>query len=195
MGLKARARPGWEMTHLDGQAGPIGPARQRSDRTPCTRNGERRELRDGHLRRPWRAAGGGSRTCQASHVRVACDRPRWELEIAWPSGDALLPDRTLGVATTDVFAARGTRDGEIARAEADLALSSGPQMNAAPPRHLAAVHVEPRVRDLPGRHPAIAHVGRRDAPEAGGAGLPHHHPQLAVQDVECRLDAGLPERG
>ena len=57
-------------------------------------------------------------------------------------------------------------------------------------RHLAAVHVQPRVRDLPGRHPAIAHVGRRDAPEAGGAGLPHHHPQLAVQDVERRLDAG-----
>ena len=49
--------------------------------------------------------------------------------------------------------------------------------------------------DLPARHPAVAHVGLRDAPEAGGAGLPHHHPELAVQDVEGGLDAGLSERG
>ena len=35
----------------------------------------------------------------------------------------------------------------------------------------------------------------RDAREAGGAGLPHHHPQLAVQDVGRRRDAGLPKRG
>ena len=26
-------------------------------------------------------------------------------------------------------------------------------------------------RDLPGRHPAVAHVGRRDAPEAGAPAI------------------------
>ena len=52
-----------------------------------------------------------------------------------------------------------------------------------------------RPRDVPGRRPAIAHVGRPAPPEAGGVSLAHHHPQLAVQDVERCLDAGAPERG
>ena len=66
---------------------------------------------------------------------------------------------------------------------------------AIPTGRLAALHVEPTVGDLRSRHPAVVRVGLRDAPEAGGAGLPHHRPQLAVQDVERRLGAGLPERG
>ena len=76
-----------------------------------------REALARQMTRSWR----GIPSVSGVRVLVACDGPRPELEIAWPSGAPVAPTETLVVATTDFFAARATRDPAITRREASLA--------------------------------------------------------------------------
>ena len=69
-------------------------------------------------------------------VRVACEGPRRELEIVWPSGAPVTLSDTLIVATTDFFAARATRDAAITRR--GTALASAPLVRDAAATWLSA---------------------------------------------------------
>ena len=76
-----------------------------------------REALARQMTRSWR----GIPSVSGVRVRVACDGPEPEIEIAWPSGTPVAPTETLVVAATDFFAARATRDPAITRREASLA--------------------------------------------------------------------------
>ena len=71
------------------------------------------------LARGW----GGIPSVSGVRVRVACDGPRPELEVVWPSGAPVAPTETLVVAATDFFAARASRDAPVTRREASLAMA------------------------------------------------------------------------
>ena len=71
------------------------------------------------LARGW----GGIPSVSGVRVRVACDGPRPELAIVWPSGTPVAPTETLVVAATDFFAARAARDAAVTRREPSLALA------------------------------------------------------------------------
>ena len=69
------------------------------------------------LTRGW----GGIPSVSGVRVRVACDGPRPEIEIVWPSGAPVALTETLIVAATDYFAARAARDAATTRRETSLA--------------------------------------------------------------------------
>ena len=94
------------------------------------------------MTRSWR----GIPSVSGVRVRVACDGPRPELEIAWPSGTPVAPTETLVVATTDFFAARATRDPAVTRREASLA--SAPLVREAVANWLSARGGRLRAADL-----------------------------------------------
>ena len=89
---------------------------------------------------------GGIPSVSGVRVRVACDGPRPELEIVWPSGTPVAPTETLVVATTDFFAARATRDPATTRREASLA--SAPLVRQAVTNWLSARGGRLRAADL-----------------------------------------------
>ncbi len=94
------------------------------------------------MTRSWR----GIPSVSGVRVRVACDGPQPEIEIAWPSGTPVAPTETLVVAATDFFAARATRDPAITRREASLA--SAPLVRDAVANWLTARGGRLRAADL-----------------------------------------------